>query len=194
MRLLTPILLVTLLLTGCASTGNKDDAAKPDTGKSDTSKPDTAKPRVGSTGYNPAKRPDAGIAKGSKDDAVKPDAGILPKRPDAGVPEVKETIEVKKPEAIDPWLPIALVAANYPQSALDKGIEGYVILEYTVTKTGSLKDIKVIDSSPHGYFEQDAINAAYKFRYNPKIVNGEPIEVPRAQYKMIFKLEYILPK
>jgi TonB family protein len=160
-------LCIALLLAGCASTGSKEVAGEPD----------AAKP------------------------AIKPDAGKPAKRSNAAVPKVKEEPQAgeqpdikEKPQTRDLGLPIAIVPANYPQNALDKGIEGYVILEFTVTKTGSLKDIKVIDSSPHGYFEHDAINAAYKFRYEPKIVNGEPVEVPRAQYKMVFKLEYILPK
>jgi protein TonB len=87
-----------------------------------------------------------------------------------------------------------LVPAYYPQKALDMGVEGYVILEFTVTRTGSLQDIVVIESSPPGYFEDAALKAATGFRYEPRIVNGEPVDVPRAQYKMVFKLEYLRPK
>jgi protein TonB len=174
MRQLAPILLVTLLITGCASPGSKDAEPMPDPGKPDAVKPATAKP---------AKRPKTSVP----ETKIKPPAGEQSQPPEASV------AEVKKPQD-DQWQPIVVVAANYPKKALDNGTEGYVILEYTVTKTGSLKDIVVIDSTPPGYFEWAAIEAASKFRYNPKLVNGEPVEVPRAQYKMIFKLEYLLPQ
>lgn len=170
-----PVLFIALLFAGCASTGGKDDASSPDAGKPDASK----------SAVKPAKRPDAGVRKVKE----KPPADERPEvkeSPADEPPEVEKKIQTR-----DLGMPTVVVPADYPREALDMGVEGYVILEFTVTKTGSLKDIKVIDSSPHGYFEHAAINAAYKFRYDPKIVNGEPVEVPRAQYKMLFKLEYL---
>jgi hypothetical protein len=38
------------------------------------------------------------------------------------------------------------------------------------------------------------LKAATQFLYEPRLVNGEPVDAPRAQYKMIFKLEYLRPK
>jgi TonB family protein len=98
-----------------------------------------------------------------------------------------------KPQ-IDTRLPNVTVPVIYPQRALDQGIEGYVTLEFNVTKTGTLENIKVIDSSPPGYFEQEALRAASQFRYEPKIVNGQPVDIPRAQYKMLFALKYLRPQ
>jgi TonB family protein len=100
----------------------------------------------------------------------------------------------KKLQTRDLGLPNVIVPAFYPLKALDQGIEGYVLLEFAVTKTGSLQDIVVIESSPPGYFEEEALRAASQFHYQPKIVKGEPVDVPRAQYKMLFKLENLRPR
>ena len=87
------------------------------------------------------------------------------------------------------YLPIVKVAPIYPQRAIDRGIEGYVIVEFTVTKTGSVKNPKVVEYHPSTIFNKAAVDAALKFKYKPRIVNGEPIEVHGVLNKITFKLE-----
>lgn len=87
------------------------------------------------------------------------------------------------------YLPIVKVAPVYPRRAQTRGIEGYVILEFIVTKTGAVADPVVIESKPPGMFDRAAINAALKFKYKPKVVNGEPIDVAGVQNKITFELE-----
>ena len=43
------------------------------------------------------------------------------------------------------YLPIVKVAPIYPRRAQTRGISGYCIVEYTVTKTGSIRDPKPVD-------------------------------------------------
>jgi protein TonB len=87
------------------------------------------------------------------------------------------------------YLPIVKVAPIYPQRAIDRGIEGYVIVEFTVTKTGSVKNPRVVEFHPSTIFNKAAVDAALKFKYKPRIVNGEPIEVHGVLNKITFKLE-----
>ena len=87
------------------------------------------------------------------------------------------------------YLPIVKVAPVYPQRAIDRGIEGYVIVEFTVTKTGAVRDPKVVEYHPSTIFNKAAIDAALKFKYKPRVVNGEPIEVHGVLNKITFKLE-----
>lgn len=87
------------------------------------------------------------------------------------------------------YLPIVKVAPVYPQRAIDREVEGYVILEFTVTKSGTVKDVRVIESDPKNIFDRAAINAALKFKYKPRVVNGEPIEVRGVLNKITFELE-----
>ena len=87
------------------------------------------------------------------------------------------------------YLPIVKVQPIYPRRALTRGIEGYVIVEFTVTKQGTTKDIVVVEAQPNGIFDSAAIQAATKFKYKPRVVDGEPIEVPGVQNKITFLLE-----
>ncbi len=86
------------------------------------------------------------------------------------------------------YLPIVKVLPIYPRRAQSRGIEGYVVLQFIVTKTGSVRDPEVIEASPPGIFDRAAINAALKFKYKPKVVNGEPIEVAGVTNLIKFEL------
>jgi protein TonB len=87
------------------------------------------------------------------------------------------------------YLPIVKVAPVYPRRALSRGIEGYVVVEFTVTKSGAVKDPVVVEAEPSGIFDRAAINAALKFKYKPKVVNGEPIDVAGVQNRIVFELQ-----
>ena len=87
------------------------------------------------------------------------------------------------------YLPIVKVAPVYPRRALTRGIEGYVILEFTVTRMGTVMNPVVIEAKPNGIFDRAALQAALKFKYKPKVVNGEPIEVRGVRNIIRFELE-----
>lgn len=86
------------------------------------------------------------------------------------------------------YLPIVKVAPVYPRRALSRGIEGTVLLEFTVTKNGSVRDPIVIEANPADIFNQAAIDAALKFKYKPRVVNGEPAEVAGVQNLIRFEI------
>jgi len=87
------------------------------------------------------------------------------------------------------YLPIVKVAPIYPRRAQTRGITGYCIVEYTVTKSGSIRNPQAVDCSPSGVFERASVKAAAKFKYKPRVVDGEPIEVAGVQNKFTFELE-----
>ena len=70
---------------------------------------------------------------------------------------------------------------------MSRGLEGYVILEYTVTKQGTVRDPVVIESSS-SLFERSAIRSAERYKYKPRVIDGEPVEVPGVRTKISFKL------
>ncbi len=86
------------------------------------------------------------------------------------------------------YLPIVKVAPVYPRRAQTRGIEGYVLLEFIVTTTGAVRDPRVVESKPPGIFDSAAVQAALKFKYKPKVVNGEPIEVAGVRNLITFEL------
>ena len=86
------------------------------------------------------------------------------------------------------YLPIVKVAPVYPRRAQTRGIEGYVLLQFTVTKSGAVKDPVVVEAKPPGMFDRAAINAALKFKYKPKVVNGDAIDVAGVLHRLTFEL------
>jgi len=85
------------------------------------------------------------------------------------------------------YLPIVKVAPKYPSRAANRGLEGYCTVEYTVTVTGETKDITVVDC-PQSIFASSSVKAAAKFKYKPKVVDGEPIEVSGVRNKFTFQM------
>jgi len=87
------------------------------------------------------------------------------------------------------YLPIVKVAPIYPRRAQSRGIQGYCIIEYTVTKAGAIRDAQALECKPKGFFERASLKAAEKFKYKPRIVDGEPIEVSGVRNKFTYTLE-----
>ena len=87
------------------------------------------------------------------------------------------------------YLPIVIVQPQYPRQALRRNLEGYTIVELTVTEAGTTKDIRVIESVPAGVFDKASVKAAAKFKYKPRVIQGQPIEVPGVPYKFTFTLK-----
>lgn len=87
------------------------------------------------------------------------------------------------------YLPIVKVAPIYPRRAQSRGIEGYVIVEFTVTKNGSVRDPLVIEAKPEGVFNRAAMDAALKFKYKPRVVDGVATEVAGVQNKISFEID-----
>ncbi|EDY80558.1 TonB family C-terminal domain protein [Verrucomicrobiia bacterium DG1235] len=82
-------------------------------------------------------------------------------------------MEIFLPSQLDQQ-PRVLVAANplYPYSM--KGIDGEVTVEFIIEATGRVKRPRVIKSSHH-QFEQAAINAVLKSKWQPGQKNGENV-------------------
>tara|TARA_R110002110_G_scaffold205066_7_gene416916 strand:- start:40416 stop:41024 length:609 start_codon:yes stop_codon:yes gene_type:complete len=87
------------------------------------------------------------------------------------------------------YLPIVKVAPIYPRRAQTRGISGYCIVEYTVTTSGAIRDPQAVDCQPSGVFEKASVKAAEKFKYKPRVVDGEAIEVAGVQNKFTYELE-----
>jgi protein TonB len=87
------------------------------------------------------------------------------------------------------FLPIVKVAPQYPRRALQKGIEGHVIVEFTVTALGTVIDPKVIDANPPNIFNRAAMNAVKRFKYKPKIMDGKAQVVTGVRNIIRFELD-----
>ena len=85
-------------------------------------------------------------------------------------------------------VPMVRVPPQYPERALQRGIEGRVLIEFTITKSGSVKDAKIIAAEPSSIFNKAAIKAVLQWKYNPKIVNGEAVEQVGVRISLPFRI------
>ncbi len=115
-----------------------------------------------------------------------PRIGWIPPERDPG-PRPK--IEPRTPVSEGEYLPVVKVAPVYPRRALTRGIEGYVVVEFTVTRTGAVRDPVVVEAEPRGIFDRAARDAARKFKYKPRVVDGEPVEVHGVRNVIRFRLD-----
>jgi len=76
----------------------------------------------------------------------------------------------------------------YPPQALARGIEGYVVLEFTVTAAGTTRDPRVLEASPADVFDAAALAAAREFRYEPRMQAGAPVDVPGVRSRIRFQI------
>lgn len=101
------------------------------------------------------------------------------------------------------YLPIVKVQPQYPRRALSRGLAGYVIVEFTVSAQGTVKDPFVVENcghipnarspvdcvdKPNSVFDSAAVKAALKFKYKPKVIDGNPVETGGVQNKIVFEL------
>ncbi len=64
---------------------------------------------------------------------------------------------------------------EYPPLAIIARIQGTVRIEALISKNGAIEDLKVLDGHP--FLVKAALNAVARWRYQPTLLNGEPVEV-----------------
>lgn len=107
-------------------------------------------------------------------------------------PTVASNVDIGGPGVMNiaegDYLPIVRVAPIYPARALSRGIEGYVDMSFTVTATGTVKD-PIVMFSTSSLFDRAATRAVLKFKYKPRVVDGQPVEVVGVKTRITFKIE-----
>lgn len=87
------------------------------------------------------------------------------------------------------YLPIAQVAPQYPRNALVQGIEGWVLVEFTIGTEGQVKDPRIVKAEPPGIFDTAALDAVKRFRFKPRTIGATPVEVSGVQNRIKFRLQ-----
>jgi len=85
-------------------------------------------------------------------------------------------------------VPLVRVPPQYPIRAAERGIEGWVVLRFTITATGTVENPIVIDAKPKRIFDRAAVRALKKWKYRPRVVDGVPIERTE-EVKLSFDLD-----
>ena len=88
-------------------------------------------------------------------------------------------------------VPLVAIAPEYPPRALQRGIEGWCLVSFTVDGLGNVIEdsIAVVDAEPPNVFDRSSIRAAARIKYQPKIVDGQGVEVPDIRYLFRYDLD-----
>jgi protein TonB len=85
-------------------------------------------------------------------------------------------------------LPLVRIPPEYPPRALARGITGWVRVQFSISVNGTVKDAIVIAAEPPNVFDDAALASVSRWRYNPRIVNGEAVERVGVQTEIRFEL------
>ena len=86
-------------------------------------------------------------------------------------------------------IPLVRINPDYPPRALSRGLEGWVQVQFTITATGTVKDPVVVTAEPKNIFDDAALKAIARWRYNPKVDGGVAVERVGVQTRIVFQLE-----
>ena len=100
--------------------------------------------------------------------------GIISSTPMA-VPKVATPQRVRVSQGVSQGLLVRKVNPAYPPLARQARIQGTVILQAEISKTGDIQNLRLI--SGHPMLAPAAIEAVKQWKYKPYLLNGEPVEV-----------------
>lgn len=86
-------------------------------------------------------------------------------------------------------VPLVRINPDYPPRAQSRGIEGWVQVQFTITAAGTVKDAIVVNAEPKSVFDEAALKAIARWRYNPKVENGVTVERVGVQTRIVFQFE-----
>jgi protein TonB len=89
------------------------------------------------------------------------------------------------------YLPLVAIAPQYPTRAAQRGIQGWCLVSFTVDGLGNVveESIVVVDAEPPNIFDRSSERAAARFKFQPRVVDGQGVEVPGVQYLFRYELE-----
>jgi protein TonB len=106
-----------------------------------------------------------------------------------GIGSIIDSVGTGRPAVVKPQALISLKVSSgvmdgnlliktmpqYPAIPRAAGIQGTVVLQATISKSGSIENLRVISGPP--MLQQAAMDAVRSWRYKPYLLNGEPVEV-----------------
>lgn len=85
-------------------------------------------------------------------------------------------------------IPIMRVPPEFPQRMLSRGVSGWVLVEFTVDTLGRVVSPKVIDAQPASGFQRAALDAIARYKFKPRVVEGESVSVTGVRQRILFNL------
>ncbi len=85
--------------------------------------------------------------------------------------------------------PIVRIEPKYPVQAARDGINGYVVMRFSIMEDGSVDEVEVIEAEPKRVFDKEAIRALKRWKYSPKIENGKALKQQGQKVRLDFNLD-----
>jgi protein TonB len=92
---------------------------------------------------------------------------------------------VRVPSVLATGMLLEKVLPVYPAIAKAAHVEGVVVLQAVISKSGTIENLRVI--SGHQMLQGAAIDAVSHWRYRPYLLSGQPVEV-ETTVNVVFKL------
>jgi protein TonB len=74
-------------------------------------------------------------------------------------------------------VPLVRIPPEYPLGPQARGIEGWVVIQFTIDEVGRVRDPSVVQAEPPGVFDNAAVAALLRWRYKPKVENGRAVKM-----------------
>jgi protein TonB len=126
-------------------------------------------------------------AQEQKDEPPQPAPAAAPQLPPAqpSVPGIQAPQRIRVANGVTQGLLIKKVQPKYPKEARKQRVQGAVVLQALISKTGDIADLRVV--SGDDLLVPAAIKAVEQWKYRPYLLQGKPIEV-ETQITMNFTL------
>ena len=82
-----------------------------------------------------------------------------------------------------------MVIPEYPYRALTRGIEGEVIVEYSLDELGKVIEAEIVSAEPSTIFNRHVLKAIRSSTFNPRKIDGKPVPAEDLVEKYVFVLE-----
>jgi|TARA_B110000261_G_scaffold32089_1_gene36827 TonB family protein len=104
--------------------------------------------------------------------------------------EPEAVIKIETAVTLTNYKLISSSPPKYPRRALDRGRSGSAIIKYTITQSGSVTNLEIIDERPRAYgFGESSLLAAESLKYTPSTKNGSPVASYGVTKKYVFNIE-----
>jgi len=100
-----------------------------------------------------------------------------------------KAVQRSAPVGENPLERIEYVAPKFPSSVRNRGITGWVELEFTVLEDGSTTNVVVTNSAPRRTFDNAAMTAVGQWRYKPVVARDGKVVEQRAAVRIRFSDE-----
>ena len=107
-----------------------------------------------------------------------PVATLFRSEPRSESVEAVQASAVRVGGSFSPPVLVHSVPPTYPPTALERKAQGSVRFEATITKDGSVANLQVLSGDP--LLDVAAREAVLQWKYQPALLNGEPVEVTQA--------------